>query len=72
MPIHPTQHPRIAVTTDGTRVDGFEAPAFVPTRLLVHHYVTKSRQDYAEKMARGDGMGMRQRKADYWDRVQQL
>ena len=32
------------MATDGTRVDGFEAPAFVPGRLLVYHYVTKSRQ----------------------------
>ena len=37
-------------------------------RLILAHYVLKSRDEYAAKMARGGGRGIR-RQWDYFDRI---
>ncbi|PRW59940.1 glycosyl transferase family 2 [Chlorella sorokiniana] len=60
-----------AVQTDGTRVDTFASDRVADERLIIYHYITKSQEDFDRKMARGDGMGRRDRKQDYFDNVQQ-
>ncbi|EFN58057.1 hypothetical protein CHLNCDRAFT_142313 [Chlorella variabilis] len=40
------------------------------SRLALHHYAIKSREDFEEKMARGDVMGDRGKLHDFWDRIE--
>lgn len=49
-------------------VGGTLSPHVVWDRLLLAHYVLKSRREYAAKMARGGGRGIR-RKWDYLERI---
>lgn len=60
MPHHGLHAPgRHAVGPAGALVDGARSNASAPPdwgRLVLHHYVTKSWQDYEAKMARGSAM----------------
>lgn len=55
--------------TAGERVVGPMSQRVVSERLVLNHYVTKSLDEFREKMARGSGMGNR-RGIDFYDIVQ--
>lgn len=59
-----------AVTTAGERVDGPLSDHVTLDRLVLNHYVTKSVQDFAEKMRRGSGMGNK-KTVEFWTYVQE-
>ncbi|KAI3437702.1 hypothetical protein D9Q98_000151 [Chlorella vulgaris] len=59
-----------AVSTAGEPVEDFASKHIRSERLLVYHYVTKSLEDFKEKMERGGGLGVNFRDMDYWDQVQ--
>ena len=48
-----------AVGTAGFRVTGAKSQRVASERLVLNHYVTKSLQQFRDKMARGSAMGNR-------------
>lgn len=59
-----------AVTTSGSRVEGAFAKKPTYKRLALHHYVVKSREDFEEKMARGNVMGEESRQESFWQQIE--
>ena len=58
-----------AVNTAHQIVEGAMADEVVTDRLLLHHYVTKSVEQYISKIARGSAMGNR-KSIEFFDFVQ--
>ena len=59
-----------AVTTTGKRVESPWAAKPVYSRLSLHHYVTKSREDYESKMSRGNVMNDGGKGEAFWKRTE--
>lgn len=59
-----------AVSTAREVVDGAKSLVVRSERVILHHYVTKSLAQYAEKMGRGSAMGNR-KSMEFFDLVQQ-
>eukprot|EP00889_Picochlorum_renovo_P008083 jgi/Picre1/35113/NNA_002576.t1 len=62
-----------AVDCHGRRVEGGRNPRGVesPPPFALYHYVTKSKEEYREKMRRGSAMGNR-KDEDYFNRIQNI
>lgn len=50
-------------------MEGAKAESVVTDRLVLHHYVTKSLEQYLSKIARGSAMGNR-KSIEFYDLVQ--
>ena len=68
--MHALQGGKQAVNSAREVVEGPMAEYVRPERVLLHHYVTKSLVQYAEKMGRGSAMGNR-KSMEFYDLVQQ-
>ena len=53
------------------RVSGPKANRIVTDRVVLNHYVTKSAEQYRQKMDRGSGMGNR-KSIEFYDLTQQM
>ena len=53
------------------RVSGPRADRIVTDRVVLNHYVTKSAEQYQQKMDRGSGMGNR-KSIEFYDLTQQM
>ena len=53
------------------RVSGPKADRIVTDRVVLNHYVTKSREQYQQKMDRGSGMGNR-KSIEFYDLTQHM
>lgn len=63
---------RFTVNAAGERVQGPLSHRVEWSRLALHHYAVKSRQDFEAKAARGDVMGDDGKQLQaLWDRVEQ-
>lgn len=62
-----------AVDCQGRRVEGGRNPRGVesPPPFALYHYVTKSKEEYRQKMRRGSAMGNRKNE-DYFNRIQNI
>ena len=53
------------------RVSGPRADRIITDRVVLNHYVTKSAEQYQQKMDRGSGMGNR-KSIEFYDLTQQM
>ena len=56
------------MNTAGERVDGPLSDRVVLDKAVVHHYATRSSEDFKKKTARGTGMGNHKGK-EFWDQI---